>query len=211
MHNPVCTCASGASADNCCDNAANNWNVCEVIAADVNEEAPFEMTVNGNLLIEQSAWNSVPQVNGGAGSCAASAVPGGPVICEMQLTTTLDDRVVLSWNEARIAASQGDNCGTLTLDVFGCPVGVACLDRGPIAEAVSHPPPASATMPFCDDVQWTMPQTDDALCARGDGTSTSVYQGQTCGDGTQIQWLGIRTSTIADNVLAGHGNFTGNQ
>ena len=37
---------------------------------------------------------------------------------------------VLSWNEARSAASQADNCGTLTLDVYGCPASQWTLALG---------------------------------------------------------------------------------
>ena len=51
------------------------------------------MAVNGNLLIEQPAWNEVPQVATG-GSCQQDVTQsGGNVVCDIDLTTSLDDSV----------------------------------------------------------------------------------------------------------------------
>jgi hypothetical protein len=70
-------------------------NICEYRGdvAEVNQDAPFEMAVNGNLLIEQPAWNEVPQVATG-GSCQQDVTQsGGNVVCDIDLTTSLDDSV----------------------------------------------------------------------------------------------------------------------
>ena len=50
--------------------------------------------LQGNLVIEQPGWNQVPQVANGAGECRPDDLQrGGNVICNLDLTTTLDDSV----------------------------------------------------------------------------------------------------------------------
>ena len=137
------------STNDCCSNDRNNWNACEYMPSHTaeNADAPFEMAVNGDLLIEQASWGSAPHFTGippksaGSGVCTQDAEQaGGTVTCELQITTTLQDSVVLSWNEARSGASLSNNCGTLTLDVYGCPEGTSCADEGPVT---APPAPSS--------------------------------------------------------------------
>ena len=112
------------------------WNVCEYYSEGVaaeNQDAPFEMDVNGEVLVSQPAWGAAPTTAQGA--CR----PGEAVVCPIEFETTRDDVVTLSWSEARAQSSLGDNCGTLTVDVYGCPAGKSCAEGGPTQERPPSP------------------------------------------------------------------------
>ena len=134
--NPACDGSCVNSAGDCCRNDNNAWNVCEYysegVAAD-NQDAPFEMDVNGEVLVSQPAWGAAPTTAQGA--CR----PGEAVVCPLEFETTRDDVVTLSWSEGRAQSSLGDNCGTLNVDVYGCPAGKSCAEGGPTQERPPSP------------------------------------------------------------------------
>jgi hypothetical protein len=123
-NNPMCgpvTKSCQHNEQNCCKNPKKVWNLCEYIPGHrvANQDAPFEMSVNGNLLVQQASWNSAPHT--GDGLCTTPAQTNGKITCSLPFSTRLSDTVVLSWNEGRKRASISDNCGTIVVDVYGCP------------------------------------------------------------------------------------------
>ena len=56
--------------------------------------------MNGELLIYQEAWNSAAKTS--AGSCAQPSTAGGAIICPLELVATVNDRVIISWQEVRL-------------------------------------------------------------------------------------------------------------
>ncbi len=104
------------------------------------------MRANGRQIVEQSGWTSNP--NG----CRNPASPGAPLVCDdRSFTTSAGDSAVLSWYEGRVQGSLSDNCGTITVDVWGCPDGQQCERGGPDPGSDGSYGSAVATGPhMCD-------------------------------------------------------------
>ena len=85
------------------------------------------MSVNGDLKVWQESWSAGAQTANGACTLPTDSLSGA-IFCDFPISTTAEDSAVLSWNEAREATSTSNNCGTLTVDVLGCPVGTTCMD-----------------------------------------------------------------------------------
>jgi hypothetical protein len=124
--NPACLKDKGMakchhSVENCCQNKDNVWNLCEYIPGHTaaNMDAPFEMAIDGSLLVEQKQWSQAPVT--GSGKCSTPEQTSGMIQCTLPFSITTAQSVVLSWNEGRRRASTSDNCGTLVVDVYACP------------------------------------------------------------------------------------------
>ena len=111
----------------CCDNPDGHWDLC-AYGAGSTVDAPFEMNVNDEMLIQQDAWNQAPRSTRSGSACTTPSSMNGAVMCDLSFSASLSDSVTLSWVEGRSGQSIADNCGTLVVDVYGCPVGKTCAD-----------------------------------------------------------------------------------